>query len=58
MNVRQMMVDMGLRKPPGRSWAQIDGIVHDFLASDRTHKHASIIYSMLILITKEAILAG
>ncbi|XP_057951959.1 pentatricopeptide repeat-containing protein At5g66520-like [Malania oleifera] len=45
--VRQKMVEMGVRKTPGRSWIQINGVVHDFMAGDRTHKHASSIYDML-----------
>ena len=45
--VRQMMVQMGMRKPPGRSRIQIDGIIHDFVAGDVTHRHASSIYKML-----------
>lgn len=45
--VRQKMIQLGVRKPPGRSWIQIDGVVHDFVASDMTHRHASSIYKML-----------
>ncbi|XP_062116658.1 pentatricopeptide repeat-containing protein At5g66520-like [Humulus lupulus] len=45
--VRQKMVQMGVKKPPGRSWIQIDGIIHDFVAGDMTHRHASSIYKML-----------
>lgn len=52
--VRQKMVEMGVKKPPGRSWVQINGTVHDFVAGDRTHKHAPLIYEMLGEITKQA----
>ncbi|GMH17039.1 hypothetical protein Nepgr_018880 [Nepenthes gracilis] len=45
--VRQKMVEMGVRKPPGRSWVQTNGVIHDFLAGDSTHKQASSIYDML-----------
>lgn len=39
-SVRHKMVEMGVRKPPGRSWAQINGATYDFFAGGRTHKHA------------------
>ncbi|PWA40274.1 tetratricopeptide-like helical domain-containing protein [Artemisia annua] len=57
-NVREKMVQLALKKPPGRSWAQIGGSVHEFLADDRTHMHASLIYEMLHLVTVEARLTG
>ncbi|KAM1340401.1 hypothetical protein ACFX2H_038803 [Malus domestica] len=50
--VRQKMVKMGAKKPPGRSWVQINGAVHSFVAGDRTHKDGSLIYEMLGEITK------
>ncbi|KAH7529035.1 hypothetical protein FEM48_Zijuj05G0140800 [Ziziphus jujuba var. spinosa] len=49
--VRHKMVEMGVRKPPGRSWVQINGVIHDFVAGDSTHKHAPMIYKMLGVIT-------
>lgn len=55
-SVRRNMVEMGVRKPPGRSWVHENGIVHDFLAGDRTHKHASEIYEMLGNVTRQAML--
>ncbi|XP_062170181.1 pentatricopeptide repeat-containing protein At5g66520-like [Alnus glutinosa] len=54
VTVRQKMVEMGVKKPPGRSWVQINGTVHDFVASDRAHKHAPLIYEMLGEITRQA----
>ncbi|RVW14687.1 Pentatricopeptide repeat-containing protein [Vitis vinifera] len=56
--VRQKMVEIGVRKPAGRSWVQINGVVHDFVAGDWTHKHASSIYEMLSKITRQAKLEG
>ncbi|KAA8542462.1 hypothetical protein F0562_023402 [Nyssa sinensis] len=56
--VRQKMIEMGVQKPPGRSWVQIDGVIHDFVAGDMTHKHASSIYEMLCEITQQAKLEG
>jgi pentatricopeptide repeat protein len=52
--VRQKMVEMGVKKPPGRSWVQINGAVHDFVAGDSAHKHAPLIYEMLGEITRQA----
>ncbi|GMP33421.1 hypothetical protein CsSME_00006746 [Camellia sinensis var. sinensis] len=49
--VRRKMVEMGVKKPPGRSWVQIDGIIHDFVAGDRTHSCAYSIYEVLGEIT-------
>ncbi|XP_059443929.1 pentatricopeptide repeat-containing protein At5g66520-like [Corylus avellana] len=54
VTVRQKMVEMGVKKPPGRSWVQINGAVHDFVAGDRAHKHAPLIYEMLGEITRQA----
>jgi pentatricopeptide repeat protein len=54
VTVRQKMVEMGVKKPPGRSWVQINGTVHDFVAGDRAHKHAPLIYEMLGEITRQA----
>ncbi|KAF8378719.1 hypothetical protein HHK36_030068 [Tetracentron sinense] len=56
--VREKMVEMGVRKPPGRSWIQVNGAIHDFVAGDRTHNHALIIYKMVNEITKQAKLEG
>ena len=54
VTVRQKMVEMGVKKPPGRSWLQINGAVHDFVAGDSAHKHAPLIYEMLGEITRQA----
>ncbi|KAF5470979.1 hypothetical protein F2P56_011458 [Juglans regia] len=54
LGVRQKMVEMGVRKPSGRSWVQINGVVHDFVAGDSDHKHAPLIYEMLGQITRQA----
>lgn len=51
--VKQKMVEMGVKKPAGRSWVQINGVVHDFVAGDTTHKHASSISEMLGKISRQ-----
>ncbi|KAK7292195.1 hypothetical protein RIF29_07966 [Crotalaria pallida] len=54
ITMRRKMFVMGVKKPPGRSWIQINGDVHDFIAGDMTHKHSSFIYEILREITKQA----
>ncbi|XP_061346677.1 pentatricopeptide repeat-containing protein At5g66520-like [Gastrolobium bilobum] len=58
ITVRQKMIEMGVKKPPGRSWIQINGVVHNFVAGDMTHKHSPFIYEILCEITKQAHLEG
>ncbi|KAK2981383.1 hypothetical protein RJ640_003343 [Escallonia rubra] len=53
VTMRQKMLGMGVKKTLGRSWVQVAGIVHDFLAGDRTHKHTLPIYEMLAGITQQ-----
>ncbi|OMP02824.1 hypothetical protein CCACVL1_02685 [Corchorus capsularis] len=53
-NVRQKMIEMGVKKPVGRSWVQIDGAVQYFISGDNTNKHASSIYDMLWQVTRQA----
>ncbi|CAL0307197.1 unnamed protein product [Lupinus luteus] len=55
ITVRQKMIVMGVKKPPGHSWIQINGVVHDFVAGDMTHKHSSFIYEILCEITKQTL---
>ncbi|KAK7330340.1 hypothetical protein VNO77_24530 [Canavalia gladiata] len=56
--VRQKMIKMGVKKPPGRSWIQINDVVHNFVVGDMTHKHSSFIYEILCEITKQANMEG
>lgn len=53
-SLRQRMVETSVKKPPGRSWIQVDGVIHDFVVGDETHKHASAIYEMVGEITRQA----
>lgn len=52
--VRQKMVEMRTKKPPGRSWVQIDGVIRDFVADDRDHIHEYSIYEVLVDISAQA----
>ncbi|KAI3820853.1 hypothetical protein L1987_08403 [Smallanthus sonchifolius] len=57
-DMREKMVELALKKPPGRSWVQIGESIHEFLAGDWNHKHGSLICEMLLLVTVEARLTG
>lgn len=52
--VRRKMLEGKTRKPPGRSWIQIEGSVYEFVAGDRAHEKACFIYDLLDDITREA----
>ncbi|XP_058110991.1 pentatricopeptide repeat-containing protein At5g48910 [Magnolia sinica] len=45
--VRLMMKEMDIRKDPGCSWIEIDGMIHEFLVEDDSHPRAKEIRSML-----------
>lgn len=54
VTVRRKIVELGVRKPPGRSWVQVNAVVHEFVAGDRSHKHAPLIYKMLGELKRQA----
>ncbi|KAB1216745.1 hypothetical protein CJ030_MR4G003869 [Morella rubra] len=54
VTVRRKIVELGVRKPPGRSWVQVNAVVHEFVAGDRSHKHAPLIYKMLGELMRQA----
>ncbi|KAF5951923.1 hypothetical protein HYC85_009867 [Camellia sinensis] len=45
--VRLMMKEMDIRKDPGCSWIELDGIIHEFLVEDDSHPKAKEIHLML-----------
>ncbi|KAF3782920.1 Pentatricopeptide repeat-containing protein [Nymphaea thermarum] len=45
--VRVLMRNRGLKKPPGCTWIELDNRFHPFLVGDRTNAQAQEIYSML-----------
>lgn len=51
--VRTMMKDRGVRKEGGRSWIEVHGSVHVFMAGDRTHKRTAEIYAKLAELMEE-----
>ncbi|TQD73969.1 hypothetical protein C1H46_040508 [Malus baccata] len=46
-DVRQQMMDRGIKKTPGCSSIEVNGNVHEFVAGDRSHPQSEKIYSKL-----------
>ena len=42
-----MVKNKGLKKIPGCSWLEVDGLVHRFRVADRSHQRSIEIYSIL-----------
>ncbi|XP_077210402.1 pentatricopeptide repeat-containing protein At4g33170-like [Tasmannia lanceolata] len=51
--VRTTMKDRGVKKEGGRSWIELRGEVHSFIAGDRRHKQTSEIYAKLAELMEE-----
>ncbi|CAK9172904.1 unnamed protein product, partial [Ilex paraguariensis] len=51
--VRKLMKDRKVRKEGGRSWIEVHGQVHIFLAGDRTHGRTDEIYTKLAELMEE-----
>nr|AKH05198.1 chlororespiratory reduction 4 [Pelargonium transvaalense] len=45
--VRTLMKEQNLKKIPGCSWIELDGIVHEFLVQDKSHPQVTEICSLL-----------
>nr|DAD21798.1 TPA_asm: hypothetical protein HUJ06_023261 [Nelumbo nucifera] len=56
--VRLMMKELDIRKDPGCSWIELDGIIHQFLVEDDTHTKAREIHLMLEEMADRLRLAG
>ncbi|KAH7692834.1 TPR-like protein [Dioscorea alata] len=56
--VRCLMKEQRIRKPPGSSSIGLDGIVHEFLSGDTLHPQSDQIYRMLDEIRRLAVLRG
>ncbi|XP_042478486.1 pentatricopeptide repeat-containing protein At1g31430-like [Macadamia integrifolia] len=50
--VRRKMKELGVKKVPGCSSIEVNGIVHEFLVGDKSHPEMSEIYSMLTDLAK------
>ncbi|CBI18084.3 unnamed protein product, partial [Vitis vinifera] len=56
--VRLSMNEKRIQKPPGCSWIEVDGIVHEFLVGDKYHPLSEKIYAKLDELTKKMKVAG
>jgi hypothetical protein len=56
--VRLMMKDLDIRKDPGCSWIEIDGVIHEFLVEDDSHPRAKEIHFMLKEISEKLSFVG
>lgn len=51
--VRKMMKERNVRKEGGRSWIEVQGEVHEFLAADKRHERKDAIYAKLAELIEE-----
>jgi hypothetical protein len=58
MRVLNNMKEKGLRKPPGISSIEVNGIVHEFIVDDASHPQKEEIYAALRELMSEMLLAG
>ncbi|CAA0836056.1 Pentatricopeptide repeat-containing protein [Striga hermonthica] len=56
--VRRKMADSNAKKPPGRSWIQVEREVYEFFAGDWSNENAGSIYDVLDDVTREARFRG
>lgn len=52
LEMRTMMKDRRIKKKPGSSWIEVNGVVHEFFVEDKTHHVRKEIYSVLEGIAK------
>ncbi|KAG0605928.1 hypothetical protein M758_9G099000 [Ceratodon purpureus] len=51
--VRRLMKGKGIEKEPGRSWIEVNGTIHSFIAKDQSHPRAPEIYAELEVLMKK-----
>ncbi|KAK9289857.1 hypothetical protein L1049_008017 [Liquidambar formosana] len=56
--IRSSMIGKGIQKPPGYSWIELDGVLHEFLVGDKSHPLSDKIYAKLGELIKELKAAG
>ncbi|XP_009784892.1 pentatricopeptide repeat-containing protein At1g59720, chloroplastic/mitochondrial [Nicotiana sylvestris] len=56
--IRKLMTDKGIKKDPGCSSIEINGVFHEFFAGDTSHLHTREIYKFLDVIEERLKLAG
>ncbi|KAJ8618506.1 hypothetical protein MRB53_014692 [Persea americana] len=52
-HVRKLMKKKGVEKTPGCSWIELNGAVHEFIASDKSHIQFKDMYMILDLVTTQ-----
>ncbi|GMN52539.1 hypothetical protein TIFTF001_021680 [Ficus carica] len=52
-NLREAMERRGVKKSPGFSFVGVSGLLHRFIAHDRTHPQSEQIYAILIFLTNQ-----
>ncbi|GLT53789.1 hypothetical protein SLA2020_270370 [Shorea laevis] len=58
LRVRCQMLEKGIKKPPGGSLIELDGVVHEFFSEDDGHAHLKEIYSAIADMIKQIKSAG
>ncbi|KAI9380633.1 hypothetical protein POPTR_016G128900v4 [Populus trichocarpa] len=56
--IRSIMSERGVKKIPGYSWIEVDGVVHQFLVGDTSHPLSEKIYAKLGELAKDLKAAG
>lgn len=56
--LRRTMMDKGIKKTPGCSLIEMNGIVHEFVAGDQSHPQSEQIYSKMEEVIEDLKLAG
>ncbi|XP_059653362.1 pentatricopeptide repeat-containing protein At5g48910 [Cornus florida] len=56
--LRLKMKEMDIRKDPGCSWIELDGVIHEFLVEDSSHPRAEEIHIMLEEMSNQLSLVG
>ncbi|CAA0816407.1 Glycine--tRNA ligase 1- mitochondrial [Striga hermonthica] len=57
-NMRQTMNKKGIHKAKGKSWVELHGMIHHFMAGDRSHPETEAIYTLLEALTRRSRMEG
>lgn len=58
LKLRKQMKNKGIEKTPGCSWIELNGMIHQFVAGDRSHLQTEQIYAMIEEMTRRVNLDG
>ncbi|KAF8379417.1 hypothetical protein HHK36_028852 [Tetracentron sinense] len=58
LKIRNQMKSKGIEKTPGCTWIELNGMVHEFVAGDRSHLQTEEIYAMVEEMCQRVNLAG